>query len=188
MKLKDRLFKQLLIIGLLACLIIYISLGIVLPKILLPIYEKNIYQYLEQPLEFIKNDINNTVFNKEVAYLYVTNTNEIVVSNNISSVITISPQQILDNINSDHGKFKHLDKTYYYNTSKSKYVLKIAITNNDYINEIRRDIFSKLFPIVFITLLLISIVMLLWSQNLIKKIEKLKEKIDNLDNDNYKDN
>ena len=187
MKLRTKLLRQLLGIALLACLILYISLGVILPKILLPVYEKNIYQYLKQPLELIQNDINSTDFDEEVAYLYVTNTNGVIVSNNISSVINLSPEQILNNINSEHGKFKYLDKTYYYNTSRSKYVLKIAITNNDYINEIRLDIFSTLFPIAFITLLLISIVMLLWSRNLIKKIEKLKEKIDNLGNDNYND-
>lgn len=188
MKLKNRLLKQLLLIGLLATIILYVSLGIVLPKILLPVYEKNIYQYLEQPLELIQNDINDTNFDEEVAYLYVTNNNDIIVSNNISKVTNLSPEQILVNINNDYGKFKYLDKTYYYNTSRTKYVLKVAITNNDYIKEIKLDVFSTLFPIVFITLLLISVVMLLWSRNLIKKIEKLKEKIDNLDNDNYKDN
>lgn len=187
MKLKNKLLKQLLAIAILACIILYISLGVVLPKILLPVYEKNIYQYLEQPLELIETNINSASFDEEVAYLYVTANNDIVVSNNISDVISLSPEQILTNINNDHGKFKYLDKTYYYNTSRSKYVLKIAITNNDYINGIKLDIFSTLFPIVFITLLLISVVMLLWSRNLIKKIEKLKEKIDNLGNDNYQD-
>ena len=187
MKLKNRLLKQLLLIGLTSTLILYISLGIVLPKVLLPIYEKNIYKYLEHPLEIIQNDIDVAEFDEEVAYLYVTSNNDIIVSNNISKITNLSPEQILVNINKDYGKFKYLDKTYYYNTARTKYVLKIAITNNDYIKEIKLDIFSTLFPIIFLTLLLISVVMLLWSRNLIKKIEKLKEKIDNLDNDEYLD-
>ena len=187
MKLKNRLLKQLLLIGLTSTLILYISLGIVLPKVLLPVYEKNIYQYLEHPLELIQNDIDAAEFDEEVAYLYVTSNNDIIVSNNISKITNLSPEQILVNINKDYGKFKYLDKTYYYNTARTKYVLKIAITNNDYIKEIKLDIFSTLFPIIFLTLLLISVVMLLWSRNLIKKIEKLKEKIDNLDNDEYLD-
>lgn len=187
MKLKNRLLKQLLLISLTSTLILYISLGIVLPKVLLPVYEKNIYQYLEHPLELIQNDIDVAEFDEEVAYLYVTSNNDIIVSNNISKITNLSPEQILVNINKDYGKFKYLDKTYYYNTARTKYVLKIAITNNDYIKEIKLDIFSTLFPIIFLTLLLISVVMLLWSRNLIKKIEKLKEKIDNLDNDDYLD-
>lgn len=187
MKLKNRLLKQLLLIGLTSTLILYISLGIVLPKVLLPVYEKNIYQYLEHPLELIQNDIDVAEFDEEVAYLYVTSNNDIIVSNNISKITNLSPEQLLVNINKDYGKFKYLDKTYYYNTARTKYVLKIAITNNDYIKEIKLDIFSTLFPIIFLTLLLISVVMLLWSRNLIKKIEKLKEKIDNLDNDEYLD-
>ncbi|MEG0826293.1 MAG: HAMP domain-containing sensor histidine kinase [Bacilli bacterium] len=185
---KSRLLKQLFIIAVSACLILYISLGILLPNILLPIYEKNIYQYLKQPLELIENDVNTATFDEEVAYLYITSANEIIYSNNISEVISLSPEQILNQINQEYGKFKYLDKTYYYNTSRSKYVLKIALTNNNYINEIKLDIFSTLFPILFLTLLLISLLMLLWSRNLIKKIEHLKNKIDNLGNDNYKDN
>ena len=138
-------------------------------------------------MELIQNDIDVAEFDEEVAYLYVTSNNDIIVSNNISKITNLSPEQILVNINKDYGKFKYLDKTYYYNTARTKYVLKIAITNNDYIKEIKLDIFSTLFPIIFLTLLLISVVMLLWSRNLIKKIEKLKEKIDNLDNDEYLD-
>ena len=124
MKLKNRLLKQLLLIGLTSTLILYISLGIVLPKVLLPIYEKNIYQYLEHPLELIQNDIDVAEFDEEVAYLYVTSNNDIIVSNNISKITNLSPEQILVNINKDYGKFKYLDKTYYYNTARTKYVLK----------------------------------------------------------------
>lgn len=186
MKVKNKLIKQLLLILLSAFIIIYFSIGIVMPKILLPIYEKNIYQYLSEPLNLVNNDIKE-LENQEIAYLYITN-NTIITSNNYNKIINLSIEQILNNIKYDHGKFNYQDKTYYYNTQKTKYVLKIAITNNDYIKEIRIDIFKKLFLIIFITLLLLATIMLLWSRNLIKKIEKLKEKIDNLGNDNYKDN
>lgn len=187
MRIKNRLFKQLLGIAVLICAILYISLGIILPRILLPIYEKNIYQYLAQPLALIQSDVDTSSFDKDVAYLYITSSNDVIFSNNLSEIITISPQQILSYINADYGKFTYLDKTYYYNTSKTKYVLKIAITNNNYINNIRLDIFSSLFPILFLTLLLIALLMILWSRNLIKKIGYLKEKIENLGNDEYKD-
>lgn len=187
MNLKNRLFKQLLGIAVLICLILYISLGIILPRILLPIYEKNIYQYLAQPLALIQSDLDTSSFDEDVAYLYITSTNDVIYSNNLSEIITLSPQQILSYINADYGKFTYLDKTYYYNTSKTKYVMKIAITNNNYINNIRLDIFSSLFPILFLTLLLIALLMILWSRNLIKKITYLKEKIKNLGNDEYND-
>ncbi|MDD3187612.1 MAG: HAMP domain-containing sensor histidine kinase [Bacilli bacterium] len=187
MKVKNKLLRQLLAFAISVCLILYISLGIILPRILLPIYEKNIYQYLAQPLEFIQNDIDSAVLDEEVAYIYVTSNDEILYSNNMSQIISLSPEQILSYINNDYGKFRYLDKVYYYNTSNSKYGLKIAITNNDYINNIRLDIFSSLFPILFLTILLIALLMVLWSHNLIKKIEYLKVKIDNLGNDDYND-
>lgn len=187
MKVKNNLLKQLISIAGLTCLIIYMGVGVLLPRVLLPIYEKNIYQYLKQPLELLQYNFNVSKFDKEVAYLYVTDTKEIIYSNNINTIIKLSPEQILNKINKEYGKFKYLGRTYYYNTSSSNHVLKVALTNNEYINEIKKDVLSTLFPILFITLLLISLLMILWSRNLIVKIEKLKDKIDNLDNDNYKD-
>ena len=46
-KLKNNLTRQLVAIGIIIIGIISISLIILLPKLLIPIYEKNIYQYLK---------------------------------------------------------------------------------------------------------------------------------------------
>ncbi|MBS7020784.1 MAG: HAMP domain-containing histidine kinase [Firmicutes bacterium] len=51
----------------------------------------------------------------------------------------------------------------------------------------RKDILYTIFPILLITLLIISGLLLLWSRKLVKKIEHLKIKVDNLSNDEYKD-
>lgn len=56
-KLRDQIFILLIII----ITIIIISLGYILPRTLLPIYEKNIYYYLKQPLNLVENDINSSV-------------------------------------------------------------------------------------------------------------------------------
>ena len=106
---------------------------------------------------------------------------------NLEDIIKATPKQILKNITESYGKFTYLGKTYYYNTSKNEYVTKIALTNNVYINKIREDILYTIFPILLITLLLITALIILWSRRLILKIEHLKEKVDNLDNDNYVD-
>ena len=53
---KKDLDKQLLSIVLVIFLIILTSLYFLLPKLLFPIYEKNIYEYLKQPLSFINDD------------------------------------------------------------------------------------------------------------------------------------
>jgi len=173
--------------GILIVGIIFFSLGILLPKVLLPVYERNIYTYLKQPLELIKPEIEDDIINTDVAYLYITAENKIVTSENLEDVIKATPKQILKNITENYGKFNYLGKTYYYNTSNNNYVTKVALTNNNYINEIREDILYTIFPILLITLLLITALIILWSRRLILKIEHLKEKVDNLDNDNYVD-
>lgn len=187
MKIKNNLTKQLFSIAIITCFIIYIVLGILLPKVLLPISEKNIYQSLKQPLELLRYDFTAVNFDEEIAYLYVMDTNEIIYSNNLKKIINLSAEQVLNRIDRDYGKFKYLGKNYYYNSDSTDHVLKIALTNDDSINAIKKDILSILVPILFLTLLLISLLMLLWSRNLIVKIEHLKNKIDNLDNDDYKD-
>ena len=53
---KKNLDKQLLSIVFIIFIVILTSLYFLLPKLLLPIYEKNIYEYLKQPLAFISDD------------------------------------------------------------------------------------------------------------------------------------
>lgn len=184
MKLKTTLYRQLISIAVIICGIIFISLGFLLPKLLLPIYEKNIYQYLKQPLELIKDDMINTY--DDVAYLYVVN-DEIIISENLNEIIDIDAKQILNNIKNDYGKFNHLGKVYYYYSINTEHMHKIAITNNDYILEIRTDIMKTLLPVIIGTLLIAVGIVLFWAQQLVIKIEHLKEKVDNLDNDDYID-
>lgn len=181
------LFSQLVSIALLVCLIAFISLAVILPKSLLPIYEKNLYQYLKQPLSFIESDISDNIIDTDIAYLYVVSKSDIVYSDNLSNIIKASPRQILLYIKSEYGKFRYLGRTYYYNTSYNNGVRKISITDDTYINNIHEDMLYRIFPVIIISVLLILILIVWWSRHLIKKIEHLKEKVDNLDNDDYVD-
>ncbi len=181
---KTTLYRQLISIAIIICGIIFISLGLLLPKLLLPIYEKNIYQYLKQPLELVEN-ANQTELD-DIAYIYVIN-NEIVVSDNLKKIIDIDAKQILDKIDNGYGKFTYLGKTYYYYNIKTQYIDKTAITNNNYLMEIRGDVITTLFPIIIGTLLIAVGIVILWANQLVKKIYHLKEKVDNLDNDEYVD-
>lgn len=184
---KQNLSRQLITVVIIIFGIITIGLGLFLPKVLLPIYEENIYAFLKQPLEFINSSVNKTEFNSDIAYLYVTSDNVIVSSNNITKIIKINAEKLLKKINDKQGKFNYLGKVYYYYTDVDSYVTKIALTNDDYINKIKTDILYTIFPVLAFTLLLSLGLILLWSRQLIKKIEHLKEKISNLDNDNYID-
>ena len=182
---KTTLYRQLVSIAIIICGIIFISLGLLLPKLLLPIYEKNIYQYLKQPLELIENNIEQTEL-EDVAYIYVLD-DEIVVSENLKDIIDIDAKQILDRIDNEYGKFTYLGKTYYYYNIKTQYISKTALTNNNYLMEIRSDVMKTLLPIIIGTLLIAVGIIMLWANQLVKKIYHLKEKVDNLDNDEYVD-
>ena len=181
------LSKQLLWIVIVIFSVIVLALGYLLPSVLVPVYENNIYNILKQPLNLMNDsDFNNYELDSDIAYLYVTNDGNIIQSTNLFKVIKISSKQILSKIDSNHGKFNYLGKTYYYTSETDNYVTKIAITNDNYIIKIKEEIINTIFPVLIFTLLIIIGLVLLWSQLLIKRVEHLKEKVDNLDNDNYK--
>ena len=186
MNLKHNLYRQILTIVLIMFALIYISIAIILPKVLIPFYEKNIYLYLKTPLDVVRNDVSSTEIDSSIAYIYETN-DVITTSSNLKEVINLSPDQILENINGEFGKFEYQKKTYYYNTLTDEHSYKIAITNDNYIRQMRADTLEALFPVLLITLLLMLAIVAWWSQSLAQKIRHLKEKVDNLDNDNYKD-
>ena len=163
---------------------------ILLPRLLLPIYEKNIYEYLKKPLELIDIDINSNdnVTSSDVAYIYIKNNGDIVTSSNYSNIINASYDIVLEKMDNEYGKFYFQGRNYYYYTMSVNGDYRVSISTNNYILEIRKDILFTIYPILFITLLIISALLVFWASNLALKIEHLKEKIDNLDNDDYVDN
>ena len=167
--------------------ILFITLTILLPSVLVPVYEKTIYQYLKLPLTLVDNDT-GSIKTSRIAYLYVTSDDVVITSSNMSETIGLSTKQVLGYIDKDFGKFKHDGRVYYYNTSYDNSVKKISITDDSYIRQIKSDIMNTIFPILLLTLLLISIIIFWWSDRLVRKIGHLKTKIINMDNDNYKDN
>lgn len=188
--LKNNLMKQLVTIGIIIVLIIALSLIILLPRLLLPIYEKNIYEYLKKPLELIDIDINSNdnVTSSDVAYIYIKNNGDIVTSSNYSNIINASYDIVLEKMDNEYGKFYFQGRNYYYYTMSVNGDYRVSISTNNYVLEIRKDILFTIYPILFITLLIISVLLVFWASNLALKIEHLKEKIDNLDNDDYVDN
>ena len=68
---KLSLTNQLVYICVLIVGIIFIALGIVLPKELLPIYEENIYNKLKQPLFFINNVDDINTFESENGFVAI---------------------------------------------------------------------------------------------------------------------
>lgn len=185
---KSKLSKQLLWVVAIAFVLLFTSLGVVLPKMLIPVAESNIYNYLSEPLKFMDSEVDEQLLNTEVAYLYVVG-DKIAASENINDVIDISDlNKLLSRITDTYGKFIYNHKTYYYYTIKSDQLIKIAISNDNYINKTKAAILSAIFPIVLGTFLIIGLILVLWSSFIVRKIEKLKSKIDNIDNPDYNHN
>ena len=182
---KLTLTEQFLFICVSIIVIVIISLGMVLPKTLLPVYEDNLYNYLSQSLNLLEKPENNRV-DSEVAYIYVDNDKNVYVSSNLYEVVKEkSVKNILNDITDDEGKFIRGKNVYYYNTNKTEDMTKIAITGSSYINSMRKEILKIILVVVGITFIIISLLVLIWSNNLVNRIKKLKDKVDNINNDDY---
>ena len=185
-KTKLTLYKQLLTIILVIIVLIFLTLLLILPNQLLPIYEENMYQSLKQSLIVSRNDISNAG-KTEIAYIYVYN-DSLYVSPNITDIIPLDAKSIVSKIKNEYGKFTFDSKIYYYNTYRDVNYYKVALSSNNYVLEISKDVLTAFLPVLVIVVLIIITLIYLWNNILINKIGHLKEKIDNLDNDNYQDN
>ena len=185
---KIKLSSQLLWLVGIAFVLLFTSLGVVLPQLLIPVAEANVYSYLREPLKYVDSDMDNKLLNQELVYLYVMDKN-VLYSDNISSVIKINdPKKLLKYTNKNYGKFEYKHNIYYYYTLNNGDITKIAISNDNYINKTKTAILTVIFPLVLITFLIIGMMLVLWSSRIVKKIELLKNKIDNIDNPKYDHN
>ena len=182
---KNNLSKQLLFVVGVAFLLLFISLGAILPRLLIPVAESNIYNYLREPLKMYDNDADIKIEDTEIAYIYVSD-NNIATSINIKDVIKYDDiNDIISKMDKEYGKLIYNHNIYYYYTIKKDNIIKIAITNNNYINRAKTSILSAIFPLLLGTFLLIGLMLVFWSTMVVKKIEKLKNKIDNIDNPDF---
>ena len=186
MKLKKiSLSRQLLLVVGLALCLLFITLVTLLPKLIIPVIESTIYSHLKEPLEIYSSEIDNDLANTETSYLYITDEN-IIVSTNINDVVNYKDMnKLVQLMNQDYGKLKINHRTYYYYTLKNENIKKIAITNDKYIERTKKKLLEAILPLIIGTLLLVGLLIVLWSSFIVRKIEKLKNKIDNIDNPDY---
>lgn len=187
------LAEQLLIVFIIVVGIIVVSLGVILPNNLIPIYETNVYNYLRQPLSFVQNedDVNNTKINTEIAYIYIDDINNIgavSISTNLEDIIKINNiNRLLDKIDFSirEGNFVYKARKYYYVLSNSDDRIKIAVTNDIYITQMKKSILFTIFRVIGISLIIITLFILMWANNLVLRIKRIKDKIDNINNKDY---
>lgn len=182
---QGKLSRQLLVVVVLACSVILLSIGVVLPKNLIPVYEKNLYNYLKQPLELVSDDIEENPISDEIVYIYMYQ-DMVSVSGNFTDIVSNGDVYRLTRYFKDkYGKFIYKSHIYYYYTSENDSVTRVALTNDSYIRQAREDAVHSIFPIVFITMLAVSLILVIWSTLVVHRIEKLKKKIDYIDDDSY---
>ena len=165
--------------------IVFIFLGIILPKTLISVAEKSIYSYLSEPLKFVEADVDKNLLNTEVAYIYIVS-DDIIVSDNFKGIKGLdNAKYIIKKMTNRYGKFRYNHQTYYYYKIVNEDAIKIAISDDRYIDITKTRILSAILPIIVITCLMISLVLILWSTLIVRKIEKIKDMVDNIDNPNY---
>ena len=184
-EIRSKLSRQLLLVIAIALIIILISLGVILPQTLTPIYEKNLYEHLRQPLELVNEKVEDNKISSEIGYIHIYN-NNISISENITSIIKIDDvYKLTKYFDKEYGKFVYKAKVYYYYSDYENEVRRIALTDDTYIKEVSSDLIETIFPIVFITLFVVSLLLIVWGSNVVRKIERLKQKIDHIEDENF---
>ena len=181
----NKLSKQLVWLVGFIFVILFIILGLVLPKMLIPVAENNIYNYLREPLQLVNANVDYKLLDTEIAYIYVVGDNVLTTENLQDELGIDNVTSLMKKITNEYGKIEYKHKYYYYYAIENERVKKIAITNDSYINKTKTEILGSIFPIVLGTCLLIGLILVAWSTIIVRKIEKLKDKVDNIDNPDY---
>lgn len=179
--------KQLVFVMLLALVIAAFSFLIFLPKILKPFYEHNIYEYLEQPANFL--GINESKISSDLAYVIKTKSGATYISKNFEELFgeDATVNDILSSVTKSYGKFKRNKQTYYYYTVTSDSSINTVFTNGKIIDEQEKNLITIILPTMITTTLIIMILIYAWSNNIVYKIKRLKYKTENITSDKFKE-
>ena len=183
-KIKFSLSKQLIIITLVSLVLMIGLISLILPKSLEPYFEDTVYSYLSKPLEVMGKNHDFEEDTENVLFIQTINGN-FVSNKDYKEIIDIdSLNMIKSYIEGDHGKFTINNKTYYYSVKGREKV--IALTNDTYIKNLRNNMLLVTIPVVIIIFVIILILLLIWSNKLVSKIGRIKTKIDNFNDPDYK--
>ena len=173
---KMTLQKQLVFVMVIALLIAAFSFLILIPRILKPFYEQNIYDYLKQPANFINFETNK--LSKDMAYIIKTKSGAIYVSDSINNVFgeNSNAQELLKYVTENYGKFNYNKKTYYYYMTIKDNSVNIVFTNDSLIKTQETSLIGIILPTMVSTTLIIMMLIFAWSNNVVYKIKRLKYK------------
>ncbi len=179
--------KQLVFVMFVALMIAAISFLVFLPKILKPFYEQNIYEYLEQPANFL--DINQNKINSELSYIIKTKSGAVYVSKNFESLFGegVVARDILSNVTKNYGKFRYNKGVYYYYAVNGNNSLNVVFTDGKIIETQEKNLITIILPTMITTTLIIMILIFAWSNNIVYKIKRLKYKTENITSNKFKE-
>ena len=182
-KFKIELSKQLIIITTISLLIMIVSIALILPNALEPFFEQSVYSHLSQPLEFFDNEtfLNR---NQDVAYI-IYKDDGTYISSNYKEVLKVDDySKLIKLIKNNQGSFTYVNRKFYYYTKVDRGNKVIAVTNDNYFKLLRRNYLGVVIPIIIITYLIIIVLLVFWSRYIVNRLEKLKIKVDNINNPN----
>ncbi len=184
---QNKLGRQLILILVIVFDIILITAGVLLPNVLKPIYEDNIYNFLKSPLGIVGENLEGNNINSEMTYIFEKE-NRIYTSDNYNEIVELDPLVFKDKLTGTYGNFSYNNNTYYYYSMMDEDVFKVTITNKTYLNKMGSTFMVPIISIFLISFILISFIVFLWSAIVVRKIAQLKNKIDNIENDNFNHN
>ena len=88
------LMKQLVLTILVALVICLVTMGIILPSILKPYYEMNVYEHLEQPAKYIEPGTNK--MGEDIAFIIIMRSGAIYSSDNLEKKIDVLLKEITE--------------------------------------------------------------------------------------------
>ena len=187
MKNRIPLSNQLVLISFIVFIILTLSLTIFLPKSLLPYFEETVYNFLNQPFKYFNNTISEKNFTDNIVYIQVNIDNKnILVSENAKNVLKTNEfESVLSLINYEKGTFKIHNNKFYYVSNNTDNLIKITITDEKLINNMKNRLFVSILPVIILTFLMILIALLIWCNFVVHKIGLLINKIKNINNENF---
>ena len=187
MKNRIPLSNQLVLVSFIVFIILTLSLTIFLPRALLPYFEETVYNFLDQPFKYFNNTISEKNFNDNIVYIQVDkDTNNILISNNASKILkTDDYSSLLSVINNENGTFKIKNNKFYYVANYQDDIIKITITDEKLVNDMKSRLFVSIVPVIILTFLVILIALLIWCNFVVHKIGLLINKVKNINNEKF---
>ncbi len=173
------LTKQLVYVTLVALVVCLIILGVILPNILKPFYERSIYGYLEQPAEYLEPGSGK--MGDDTAFIIITRSGAVYTSNNLNQMVpNLSYKEILNIASEAKGKFEHNEHTYYYLWGERSGSRNLILMDDSSIKIQEQSLLRIILPTMIATIATTISLLFAWSQYVLNKIKKLEKKTKSL--------